>query len=736
MSHAGPPEGFEVDIWAGDWQEIVGITPTGDGRFVAWERGGLAWMVGPDGQASTEPLIDLSEEVGGWRDHGLLGLALDPEFLENGFVYLLYVVDRHHLLYSGTDDYSPEADEYNAATIGRITRFTATAESDRSVTDPSSRRVLLGESISTGIPILHQSHGVGSLAFGSDGTLLCSVGESSSYFEVDTGGEVIGGWVGMGLADGIITTQEDVGAFRAQMLDSHSGKILRLDPSTGDGVPSNPWFDEASPRSPRSRVWTIGLRNPFRMAVVPGSGSTDPADGSPGTILYGDVGAGSREEFGTINAGGLNAGWPLYEGLSPNPAFWGTDVLHPTVTNPIAGEGCPSPMRFRDLLVEEGEIGCNPCDPAWLAPVDWANISRSTASAGWTGDGHFDFNGPDGWIEFHVEITDRKASRFGIRYSNNTTQPGTLDLLIDGRHRLSLELPPTRGWNHWHKAWFETLLPPGFHTFRFEAGSDSTFFVDRLDTPDAPYTPLEPSTWCPHHRPAIDWKHGSPETRVPILMTDGTAFHARLGDPDCPVEGTPFLGSCASGVASHSDPRWPADWKGHFFSDYIHGWIRVLRTDAAGTSTEVGSFYPNAGIITSLVHDPHSGALLAIRWNNAPIRIMPPPPARPEDLNGDGLVDGGDLGLLLANWGTSGPGDLDGDGQVAGGDLGLLLAAFEIPPTPCPGDLDGNREVNASDLGLLLGLWGQTGPGDLDGNGTIDSGDMGLLLGAWGACEP
>jgi len=48
----------------------------------------------------------------------------------------------------------------------------------------------------------------------------------------------------------------------------------------------------------------------------------------------------------------------------------------------------------------------------------------------------------------------------------------------------------------------------------------------------------------------------------------------------------------------------------------------------------------------------------------------------PEDLNGDGVVDGGDLGLLLANWGSWGVGDLDGNGVVDGADLGTLLSAW------------------------------------------------------------
>lgn len=50
----------------------------------------------------------------------------------------------------------------------------------------------------------------------------------------------------------------------------------------------------------------------------------------------------------------------------------------------------------------------------------------------------------------------------------------------------------------------------------------------------------------------------------------------------------------------------------------------------------------------------------------------------PEDLNGDGIVGGADLGLLLGSWGPCRgcPPDLDGDGDVDGADLGLLLGAW------------------------------------------------------------
>jgi hypothetical protein len=50
-----------------------------------------------------------------------------------------------------------------------------------------------------------------------------------------------------------------------------------------------------------------------------------------------------------------------------------------------------------------------------------------------------------------------------------------------------------------------------------------------------------------------------------------------------------------------------------------------------------------------------------------------------------------------------------------------------------PSDLNGDGVVNGADLGILLGAWGSSGgPADLNGDGTVDGADLGLLLGAWG----
>ena len=54
----------------------------------------------------------------------------------------------------------------------------------------------------------------------------------------------------------------------------------------------------------------------------------------------------------------------------------------------------------------------------------------------------------------------------------------------------------------------------------------------------------------------------------------------------------------------------------------------------------------------------------------------------------------------------------------------------------CPGDFDGNGVVDGGDLGLMLVAWGRC-PGctpDLNEDGIVDGGDLGLMLVAWGIC--
>ena len=59
-----------------------------------------------------------------------------------------------------------------------------------------------------------------------------------------------------------------------------------------------------------------------------------------------------------------------------------------------------------------------------------------------------------------------------------------------------------------------------------------------------------------------------------------------------------------------------------------------------------------------------------------------------------------------------------------------------VRATPCPADLNGDGLVNGADLGLVLSAWDIGPGGDLDGDGTTGGSDLGILLSAWGTCAP
>lgn len=386
------PPNFSDVLVMGGWVEPVGATWDANGRLYVWEKRGLVWIV-ENGARLPNPLLNISDEVGNWRDHGFLGFALDPDFLTNGRIYGMYTVDRHHLMNHGTANYNANTNEYYAATIMRITRWTAIGPAFNTV-DYGSRTVLLGETRQTGVPLLHESHSTGSLMFGADGTLLATVGDGASYNLVDAGSSADTYWA-QALADGIIRPAENVGAFRSQLLNCFNGKLLRMDPNTGDGLPSNPWFDPANSRSPRSRVFAMGLRNPYRATIKPNSGSTNPADGNPGAIYIGDVQWGTWEDLNVCTEGGMNFGWPLFEGLTPHTGYMNALTANLDVPNPLYdGVNCTlQHLRFQDLLKQDTPVHLNghpnPCNPAVQIPnaipkhfharpvVDWLHGNQS-----------------------------------------------------------------------------------------------------------------------------------------------------------------------------------------------------------------------------------------------------------------------------------------------------------------------------------------------------------------------
>ena len=186
--------------------------------------------------------------------------------------------------------------------------------------------------------------------------------------------KILGRLIFPGLRDVVARTLKRLNLIKYNLPDSSAhnqwnGKILRIDPVTGDGVSTNPFYDTGNPRSPQSRVWTLGLRNPFRMALMPNTGSHLSGDGNPGTIVLGDVGSAFHEELNVIDGPGQNFGWPLWEGHFKHWTYvykWSPpSQLAP---NPLFGiNGCTKEyFDFKDLLVQlRGNLYepfKNPCD--------------------------------------------------------------------------------------------------------------------------------------------------------------------------------------------------------------------------------------------------------------------------------------------------------------------------------------------------------------------------------------
>ena len=126
LPHAGRaqtfPANFQSQVVSSTWDEVVGFRFDSTGQMYVWEKKGKVWVVDTTGATLATPLLDIHDEVGNWRDHGLNGMALDPEFRSNGYYYLFYTVDRYNLLYAGTPGYNAAVDSFFNATISRVTR--------------------------------------------------------------------------------------------------------------------------------------------------------------------------------------------------------------------------------------------------------------------------------------------------------------------------------------------------------------------------------------------------------------------------------------------------------------------------------------------------------------------------------------------------------------------------------------------------------------------------------------
>lgn len=371
------PDGFVIETIVDDpiLQSSAGIRFVNDSVSLAWTLSGKVFML-LNNVLDPEPLIDISEEVGFWGDYGMAGMVIDPDFVNNGLIYLLYNVDTYYLLNFGSPDYDPSQSWNYQAHLGRLARHQVTIDF------PFEHIVentfyLIGGSLDDGIPMMSSSHGLGTLEFGTDRTLLATCGDGSTWVEAFAGGPPYPDYAyeEQGMELGILREDENIGAFRSQYLGSLNGKLLRIDPETGEGVPSNPFYLESHPDSSASKIWGLGLRNPFRMVRRPGSGSIDPLAGDPGKFYIADVGFTDWEEINVSREPGSNFGWPIMEGMQETVPYLPFPTEHPFYLNPLYDDDvCENEhILFQDMLIQpkadHSSFWPNSCDQ-WVEVSD------------------------------------------------------------------------------------------------------------------------------------------------------------------------------------------------------------------------------------------------------------------------------------------------------------------------------------------------------------------------------
>lgn len=92
------PQGFIDQVHSSSWNVVTGLTFDKNNNMYVYDKKGRVYIIDSNGIQLQQPLIDLSDEVGNFGDNGLLGFCLHPDFLNNGYIYLFYTVDRYHLL--------------------------------------------------------------------------------------------------------------------------------------------------------------------------------------------------------------------------------------------------------------------------------------------------------------------------------------------------------------------------------------------------------------------------------------------------------------------------------------------------------------------------------------------------------------------------------------------------------------------------------------------------------------
>lgn len=293
------PAGFEIQTVVTGLNLATDFEYAPDGRIFFVEKGGTVRIF--KDELLPTPFYTVTD-VNDYWDRGLVGIALDPNFEINGYVYLAYT-------------YENDTANYEGPKTARVVRVTASGD----VAIPGSELVLLGteggsstrpscEDFPTNtdcIPSDGPSHSIDALEFGADGMLYVSVGDSAAF-------------------DGV-----DALAHRVSDITSFAGKVIRINPANGEGLTDNPHYT-GNVNDNASKVYAQGFRNPFRMSFRP---ATD-------ALYVGDVGWYSYEEVNVITPG-LDYGWPCREGLVANPGGY-----------PAAGFSCGAATSYADPLYD------------------------------------------------------------------------------------------------------------------------------------------------------------------------------------------------------------------------------------------------------------------------------------------------------------------------------------------------------------------------------------------------